>query len=129
MITLGISNELLELIINQAENVISTMKELKRIAHKQGKDRAKLIEKYKANEHSFKVYTYANAELNESEKVNVFKQTLARFTELFEKAQYEFEEEINLSQVEDKYEETLHAYNEMVAALGFDKEQVNIKRF
>src|SRR5690554_3176829 len=105
------------------------MKDLKRIAHKQGKDRAKQIEKYKANQHSFKVYTYTNVELNESEKVNNFKQTLSRFTDLFEKAQYEFEEEVNENDVELTYEEALHTYNEMVVELGFDKEQVNVKRF
>lgn len=128
--TLGVvSNELLELVVNQAKNVIVTIKDLKRIAHKKGKDRAKLIEKYKANQHSFKVYTYTNAVLNESEKVNHFKQTLSRFTELFEKAQYEFEEDVNVSDVEVTYEEALHAYNDMVAELGFDKEQVNVKRF
>lgn len=129
MIPLGISNELLELLVNQAKNVITTMKDLKRIAHKQGKERAKLIEKYKANQHSFNVYTYTNAELSESEKVTHFKETLSRFTELFERAQYEFEEEIDSTKVEETFVEALHAYNEMVEALGFEKEQVNVKRF
>lgn len=129
MITLGIPNELLEIVMNQAKNVIMTMKDLKWMAHKKGKDRAKLIEKYKANEHSFKVYTYSNASLNESETVSLFKEALTQFGDPFEKAQYEFEEDVDVSVVETAYEAALHAYNEVVVALGFDKEQVNVKRF
>ncbi|BDH61690.1 hypothetical protein MTP04_18200 [Lysinibacillus sp. PLM2] len=124
-----VSNSFLEMLIQQGRNVLNHMKDLRWVAGKQGKDRTSLIERFTANQHSFNVYTYANEEVKQSAEVKAFQEKVMLFSNEFHAARFDIEGVVDEDKVNILYEEVLAAYNEMVIALGFDKEIVNVNRF
>lgn len=118
-----------EMIVQQGQNVLGSMKELKKVATVKGEKRGAFIERFTANLHSFTVYTYADGTIRESKEVSAFKEKLELFSQAFAKARFDFEEEVNKILVNTLYEDILHAYNDMVTALGYEKEAVNVKKF
>lgn len=123
------TNDFLEMLIKQSRTILNSMKELKKIAGKKGRNRGALIERFTANSHSFNVYTYANEEIKQSHEVQSFKENILLFSNEFNVARFDFDGEVNENRVEEIYEDVLVSYNEMVTSLGFDKETVNVKRF
>ncbi|MBB5150520.1 MULTISPECIES: hypothetical protein [Ureibacillus] len=120
---------MVETLVNQSRNVMDLMKQLKKIASVKGKKRTELIEKFTANQHSFNVYTYASEEARQSQQVETLKVKLNEFSSQFDAARYEMDGEVNEEQVNLLYNEVLNAYNEMVIALGYEKEVIDIKKF
>ena len=118
-----------ELLVQQAENVLSSMKDLKRSAKKKGKARSDLYERFCANQHSFDVYTFMDPEIQESAEVTAFQNQLELFSEDFAALRTEFEAVVDLEHAEVAYEEVFATYNAMVNALGFPDREVNVKRF
>ncbi|TSI09683.1 hypothetical protein [Lysinibacillus sp. BW-2-10] len=121
--------EPLQLIVQQGKSVLECMKDLKRIAHKKGKDRSKVFERFTANKHSVQVYTNIDASIRENNHIQNFLQKLQSFSNEFEPARYDFEGEVNVSQVEELYPQVIEAYNAMVTELGQSSEVVNFKYF
>lgn len=121
--------DMVKTLVEQSRNVITIMKDLKKIALVKGEKRAKLIERFTANQHSFNVYTYASEEARHSNEVNIFKEKLNEFNSQFDVARFEYEGDVDGNRVDVLYNEVLEAYNEMVTALGYEMEVVNIKRF
>ncbi|MFC5543136.1 MAG: hypothetical protein C0P75_008185 [Bacilli bacterium] len=120
---------MVETLINQSQNVMELMKQLKKVASKKGSKRAELIEKFTANHHSFNVYTYASEEARQSKEVDTLKLKLDEFSSQFDAARYEDDGEVNVEQVHVLYKEVLVAYNDMVIALGYDKHVIDIEKF
>ncbi|SOC22559.1 hypothetical protein SAMN05880501_11449 [Ureibacillus xyleni] len=118
-----------ELIVQQAKNVIDCAKELKNIAHKNGKKRATLIERYTANKHSLQVHTNMDPAIRDSQEMQNLLLHLQTFNAEFNPARYDFDGEVNVDQVETIYPEIIDAYNSLVNALDLPNEAVNIKRF
>lgn len=123
------TNSFHEMLVSQARNILTTMKDLKWVAGKKGKDRGALITRFTANTHSFNVYTYSNEDVKQSSEVQTFKEKIGLFSKEFNAARFDLDGEVDEDRVQDLYEEVLTAYNEMVIALGYDKEIVNPKRF
>lgn len=111
-------------LVEQSGNVIKIMKDLKKIAMVKGEKRAKLIERFTANQHSFNVYTYASEEARQSNEVSILKEKLEEFSSQFDAARFEYEGEVDGKRVDELYEEVINAYNDMVTALGYEKEVV-----
>nr|WP_106778958.1 hypothetical protein [Lysinibacillus timonensis] len=124
-----VTNSFIEMFVQQARNVLNNMKDLQRVVGNGGKKRVSLIERFTANHHSFNVYTYANEEVKQSPEVQVFKEKLTLFNHELNSVRFDIEGEVNEERLKALYEEILNAYNEMVTALGFEKEIVNVKRF
>ncbi|NLY81103.1 MAG: hypothetical protein GX072_14805 [Lysinibacillus sp.] len=120
---------MVETLVEQSQNVIKLMKDLKKIATVKGQKRAELIERFTANQHSFNVYTYASEEARQSKEVSVLKEKLNEFNSQFDGARFEYEGEVNVDRVNELYIEVLQAYNDMVTALGYEKKVVNINKF
>lgn len=118
-----------EMIVQQARNVLNSMKDLKRLAHKKGKERSDLFERFFANKHSFQIYSNIDSAIKQLDEVQLFLQKLQSFSSAFEPARYDFEGEVDEALVESTYPEVLEAYNNMVTKLGFEKEIINVKRF
>ncbi len=118
-----------EMIVQQAGNVLKCMKDLKRLAHKKGKQRSDLFGRFYANKHSFQVYTNIDSSIKESKEVQLFLEKLREFSNAFEPIRYDFDGEVDEAKMESFYPEVLEAYNGMVTVLGFEKEIVNVKRF
>jgi hypothetical protein len=112
----------IERIIQQGENVLLSMKDLKRKGKKKGKERADLYERFCANLHSFSVYTYINPAIEKLAELQNFQEKLNRFASNFESVVTNWEMDVDLKHVESTYEEVLFAYNSMVNALGLIKE-------
>ncbi len=123
------STNFVEMLIRQARTTLNHMKDLKWIASEKGKDRGALIERFTANTHSFNVYTYVNQEVTQIPEVQAFKEKLSLFNNEFNVARFDFEGEVDEDRVHSIYEEGFNAYNDMVIALGFEKEIVNAQRF
>jgi len=123
------ADSFIEMLVKQARTILNTMKDLKWLAGKKGKDRGALIERFTANSHSFNVYTYANEQVKQSSEIQGFKDKIHSFSKEFDVARFDFEGEVNEDRVQALYEEILTAYNEMVISLGFEKEIVNVNRF
>ncbi|CAM5224103.1 putative protein OS=Ureibacillus acetophenoni OX=614649 GN=SAMN05877842_103162 PE=4 SV=1 [Ureibacillus acetophenoni] len=123
------TNSFHEMLVTQARNILTTMKDLKWIAGKKGRDRGALIERFTANTHSFNVYTYANEGVKNSKEIQTFKENIVLYSNEFNVARFDFDGEVDEERVQALYEEVLTAYNDMVIALGYDKEIVNPSRF
>lgn len=123
------TNKPAEMIVQQAKNVLTSMKDLKRSAKKKGKNRSDLYQRLCANEHSFAVYTYMDAAITQSAEVRAFQQKVELFGADFESIRTNFDAEVDVKHVEIMYEEVFTAYNEMVHALGFANEAVHVKKF
>lgn len=118
-----------EMIVQQARNVLNQMKDLKRSAHKKGKERSDLFEKFYANKHSFQIHSNIDSAIQQLDEVQLFLQKLQNFSGAFEPVRYNFEGEVDEAQIESSYPEVLEAYNGMVTKLGFEKEIINVKSF
>lgn len=118
-----------ELIIQQGQNVLASMKELKRYAKKKNKQRSDLYQKFCANDHSFAVYTYMDPSIGQSAEVQAFQQKSDLFSEHFNGITTNFDIEVDIKNVEETYEEVFSAYNTMVTSLGHADKTVEVKRF
>jgi|SRR5690554_4200263 hypothetical protein len=118
-----------ETVVQQGQNVLNSMKDLKKAAKVKGEKRGAFIERFTANQHSFNVYTYADEVIKNSKEVSVFKEKLDLLNQEFDHARFDFEGEVNVVKVNSLYDEVLHAYNDMVTALGYEKDAVNLKKF
>lgn len=123
------TKSVVEIIVQQGQNMLTSMKELKRNAKKKNKARSDIYQKFCANDHSFAVYTYMDAAIGQSTEVKTFQQKSDLFSEVFTGITTNFDTEVDLKQVEATYEEVFSAYNTMVSALGHADQAVDIKRF
>ena len=123
------SNKPIELIVQQGQNVLASMKDLKRSAKKKNKERSDFYQKFCANDHSFAVYTFIDSAIGQSAEVQAFQQKLDLFSEDFAGITTNFDTVVDMKHVEETYEDVFTAYNEMVHALGFADKAVNAKRF
>lgn len=112
----------IELIIQQGENVLASMKDLKKRGKKKGKERADLYERFCANQHSFGVYTYIDTKIENLAELQVFLQKLELFGSNFASVVTNWETDVDWKHVEATYEDVLLAYNSMVNALDLIKE-------
>jgi len=110
-------NKVVEMIIEQGQNVLASMKDLKRSAHKKGRERSKLYERFIANEHSFNVYLYIDAEIEQLVEVQHFQHKVGLFRELFTGVQTDFDKVVDVRTVEPIYEETNFAYKSLKKVL------------
>ncbi len=106
-----------ELLIQQGQNVLESMKNLKRSAKKKGKERSDLYERFCANEHSFSVYTYIDSEIEQLAEVQDFQEKLELFSVGFTGVTTDFDTELDLKQIEKNYEEVFTAYDAMANVL------------
>ncbi|WP_102691626.1 hypothetical protein [Rummeliibacillus pycnus] len=123
------TNTALELLVQQAENVLTSLKDLKLGLKKKGKARFDLYERFCANQHSFDVYTFMDPEIQESAEVTAFKKQLESFREDFAVVRTDLEAVVDIKHAEAAYEEVFANYNVMVNVLGFPDRQVNAKKF
>ncbi|RHW37439.1 hypothetical protein D1B33_07805 [Lysinibacillus yapensis] len=121
--------EVKETLVQQGKNVLNSMKDLKRLAHKEGRDRFDSFERFNANKHSFQVYSKIDAAVAQMDETQRFLQYMQNFGECFDSIRYDFEGEVDELLVEQRYLPVLEAYNEMVIGLDFEKEIINVKRF
>lgn len=109
---------LITTLTEQGKNTLASMNNLTRKANRKGDQRADLYENYRANEHSFRVYTYANPDIGESAEVQAFLETLESFSELFQGADTERDMKIDNKQAKELYEQASKAYEDMVEQLN-----------
>lgn len=129
VIEMDSTNTNVELIVQQGENVLSSMKNLKKIAKKKGKARFDLYEKFCANLHSFYIYTLMDPQIQDSEEVIAFQGLLDQFKEYFKEVSADFDSLVDIKNAEVAYEKAFPAYNAMVIGFGFPDREVNIKKF
>lgn len=118
--------KLQEVIVEQAKNVLVSMKNLNDDAKKKGKERSDLFEKFCANIHSFDVYTYIDSDIEQLPVVHAFQQKLDLFSADFECVLRDFDSKVDVKHAELMYDEVLTAYNAMVDKLGFPDGTVKI---
>ena len=118
-----------ELIVQQAKNVLDSAKELRAVAHKNGKKRGSLIQRYTANKHSLQIHTNMDPSIRDSEEMQNLLKHLQAFNDEFNGARYDFEGEVNTDQVEAIYPEIVNGYNALVTALDLPNEAVNTKKY
>ncbi|WP_397538885.1 hypothetical protein [Rummeliibacillus pycnus] len=123
------TNTTVELLVQQAENVLTSLKELKRSLKKKGKARFDIYERFCANQHSFDVYTFMDPEIQESAEVTAFQKQLELFREDFTIVRTELDAVVDIKRAEVAYEEVFTTYNVMVNALGFPDRELNAKKF
>lgn len=123
------TNTNVELIVQQGENVLLSMKELKNVANKKGKVRFDLYERYCANLHSYYVYTLMDPEIENAPKVVDFQEKLNLFGDYFKEVAKDFESEVDTKSANEAYDNVFPAYNAMVSALGFPDREVTAKKF
>lgn len=113
-----------EILMDQGKNTIKSMKELNHLARKKGKERSDLYEKFRANEHSFRVYTYVNEELEQSTEIKTFLENLQLFGEHFIGVDTDFETTVDVKKAKEATKEVINSYNKMASKLGFEKEMI-----
>lgn len=118
------SDNMLETVIKQAKHIFPSMKDLKKVASKKGKQRGELIEKCTANVHSFNVYTYASSTFQNSSEAQTFKQNINNWLNEFNGARFDIDGDVNEKKVRKLYDEVVSSYNVMVEALGFEQEKI-----
>lgn len=123
------TNTNVELIVQQGENVLLSMKDLKNVAKKKGKVRSDLYERYCANLHSYYVYTLMDPEIENAHEVVDFQEKLNVFEDNFKNVTKDFESEVDTKSATEAYENVFPAYNAMVSALGFSNREVSVKKF
>ncbi len=123
------TNKTVEIIVQQGQNVLASMKDLKRSVKKKGKERSDLFQRVCANQHSFDVYTYIDATIEQSAEVQAFQQMFDIFDADFQVIRTDFEAKLDLKHIEATYEEVFTAYNAMVNALGFPDKMVSANKF
>jgi len=117
------SKNISKTLVEQGKNTLNSMKELNRRAKKKDKKRSDLYEKFRANQHSFRVYTYVDPEVGQLEEVKIFLDKLQVYAETFTGVDNVFETNVDGKQVDEIYEETITAYNEMTKKLGYEGER------
>ena len=110
---------MIKTIVQQGQNVLVSMQDLKRCAKKKGKERANLYERFCANKHSFDVYTYIDSTIKQLAEVQTFQQKLELFNADFTGVFNNFDQEVDLNHIEATYVEVFTAYEAMVSALGY----------
>ena len=123
------TNKLVEVIVQQGQNVLASMKDLKRSAKKKGRERSDLFQRLCANQHSFDAYTYIDSTIEQSVEVQAFQQTFDIFNAGIQVIRTDFEAELDLKHIEATYVEVFTAYNVMVNALGFPDKIVSANKF
>ncbi|MGX9134787.1 hypothetical protein ACWV26_10445 [Rummeliibacillus sp. JY-2-4R] len=123
------TNSTVELVVQQSENVLLSMKDLKNGAKKKGKARSDLYERFCANIHSFSIYTIIDPEIEESKEVTDFHDCLDQFREYFKDVTTDYESIVDIKSAQTAYEKVFPVYNTMVSKLGFPDREVNAKRF
>lgn len=113
-----------EILVNQGKNTIKSMKELNRRAGKNGKERSELYEKFRANEHAFRVYTYVNEALEQSKEVKTFLKDLELYGEIFIGVDTELETTVNVKAAEEVFHHVVNSYNKMASYLGYEQERM-----
>ena len=116
-----------ELLIQQGQNVLASMKHLKRNAKKKGTERSNLSERFCANEHSFSVYTYIDSEIEQLAEVQDFQEKLGLFSAGFNGVTTDFDTELDLNQIEKTYEEVFSAYDAMANVLRTHEQALKAK--
>ena len=111
------STNTIEMMLQQGQNVLESMKDLKRSAKKKGKVRSDLYERFCANQHSFDVYTYIDATLKQLPEVQTFQQKLELYSENFAGVSTDYDKEVDLKHMEITYEEVVTSYDAMINAL------------
>ncbi len=117
------------LLAEQGENVLKSMKELKRLAKKKGKARFDAFEKFCANQHSFGVYTFTDPTIQEMGEIKAFQENMEAFRDTFQVVSTNFDETMNISLVDSIYEATFTSYNEMVIEFNLLDRRLDAKRF
>ncbi|WP_394236356.1 hypothetical protein [Niallia oryzisoli] len=111
------STNTIEMMLQQGQNVLESMKDLNRSAKKKGKVRSDLYERFCANQHSFDVYTYIDATLKQLPEVQTFQLKLELYSENFTGVSTNYDKEVDLKHMENTYEEVLTSYDAMINAL------------
>jgi hypothetical protein len=112
------TNKLFEVIVQQGQNVLASMKDLKLSAKQKGKERADKYERFGANQHSFEVYTYIDSAIEQLAEVQEFQHKLGLFYADFTGVFTNYDIEVDLNHIEITYEEVITAYDAMVNALN-----------
>jgi len=113
------TNECAKMLAEQGQNVLACIKDLKQIAKNKGKERSGLYERYCANQHSFNVYTYIDATIENLTEVQAFQRKMVLFGAVFAVTRTDYEAEIDMQHVETAYEELVTANDEMMDKLGY----------
>lgn len=100
-------------LLEQGQNTLTSMDNLKKKANRKGDQRAALYENFRANEHSFRVYTFADPEIGERAEVQAFLEKVEAFEALFQGVDTERETNVDSGQSKELYEQAVEAYNSM----------------
>ncbi|MBO2535890.1 MULTISPECIES: hypothetical protein [Rummeliibacillus] len=117
------------LVVQQGENILASMKDLKNAAKKKGKARFDLYERFSANIHSYYVYTLTDSKIEESPEVIAFLEKLDQFQEYYKNVGIDFDCTVDIRNAAIAYDNVLSAFNEMVTALGLPDRKINAKKF
>lgn len=107
-----------ELLAEQGKNIITSMKDLKRIAKKKGKERFDLYERFCANVHSFDVYTFMDPQFQESPEVVEFKKQLELFMKQLGIVRTDYNAEVDVKNIETAYDKITGIYSKIEKALS-----------
>ncbi|GGA66545.1 hypothetical protein [Ornithinibacillus halotolerans] len=111
-----------ETLAKQGKNTVISMQNLKRLAHKKNNERKVLYEKFRANEHSFRVYTYMDAAIGQLEEVQEFLNNLAVFGDNFTGVDVDFSKIVDKQKVNESFQQVSTSFNKMAQKLGYDDE-------
>ncbi|WP_082918100.1 hypothetical protein [Oceanobacillus sp. Castelsardo] len=118
------NSDIVEILTTQGKNTVKAIQDLKQQAKKLNKERSDLYEKFCANEHSFRVYTYMDQNIRESNEVQAFLQKVEELNENFVGVNTELETTVDEKKVAVSYKKVVEAYNDMVKSLGFAEEVI-----
>jgi len=108
------SSTIVKALIEQGKNTLDSLKNLTRKANNKGEKRAALYENFRANTHSFRVYTFADPEIGEADEVQAFLKQILTINELFTGVDTVHDTKVNADKVKEAYEQAVSAYNEMI---------------
>ena len=111
------TNTCAEMLVQQGQNVLTSIKDLQSRAKKEGKERSGLYERYCANQHSFRVYTHMDVTIGQLAEVQAFQQQMQLFDAVFAETRTNLEAEVDVQQGKKSSEDVSAAYNTMVHAL------------
>jgi len=104
-------------LIEQGENTLTSINNLNKKANRKGDQRAALFENFRANEHSFRVYTYANPKIGKQDEVQIFLKKVETFGDLFQGVDTERDTKVDSKQSKEIYEQAATAYEKMAEVL------------
>jgi hypothetical protein len=111
-----------EIIVKQSKNTINSMENLKRHTTKNDQIRSNLFEKFCANEHSLRVYSYMDADIGQSTEVKTFMEKVALFGGNFIGVNTDFETVVDKKEVQTAFQEAISTFNTMARKLEFENE-------